>query len=296
MVPDCRVRAVTVGLAALILAVAISAGLAIRDAAGAATTAQRQSDEVRPAYLTSQFDYAKTVAPRRGESARLTAASPRVTAVAFSPDGTLLASAYSDGVIRMWNPATGHQSGQVLQAAAGRRASATTVAFSPDGKLLAGAYSDGVIRLWNPATGQPVRAPLTAGRGVNAIAFSPDSRLLASAGTDGTIRLWNPATGRLARPALPAGGGVNAIAFSPDGKLLASADTDGTIRLWNPVTGRPGGPVIPASAGGRASATAVAFSPGGALLAGRLQRRRRPPVEPRGLLARPAWRCPRGAA
>jgi WD40 repeat protein len=81
--------------------------------------------------------------------------------VAFSPDGKLLAGAYSDGIIRLWNPVTGQAAGSLPrtgtgeQTGAGGQSGAVSVAFSPDGKLLASAYSNGTIRLWNPATGQP---------------------------------------------------------------------------------------------------------------------------------------------
>ena len=79
--------------------------------------------------------------------------------VAFSPNGKLLASAATDGHVRLWKPATGRQVGKPLPADGGQGIGTAGVAFSPDGKLLASAGNDGFIRLWNPATGSLVGKP-----------------------------------------------------------------------------------------------------------------------------------------
>ena len=192
--------------------------------------------------------------------------------VAFSPDGTLLAAAYGDGYVRLWNPATGQPVGAALPADPGGSALGG-VAFSPHGKLLATGDSDGYVRLWDPATGQPVGARLPADTGPRAgvvgLAFSPDGRLLATADNDGTVRLWDPATHRaVGLPLLAStspGGSVYGVAFSPDGRLLATADSDGYVRLWDPTTGQPvGAPFLAAT---NDSVYGVAFSPDGKLLA-----------------------------
>jgi WD40 repeat protein len=115
--------------------------------------------------------------------------------VAFSPDGKLLAAAYSDGYVRLWNPVTGQAVDALLPAGTGSPGSVSGVAFSPDGKLLAAAEADGYVRLWNPATGQAVGVPLQAYTGTeaaaNGVAFSPDGKLLATADADGTARTWD---------------------------------------------------------------------------------------------------------
>jgi WD40 repeat protein/transcriptional regulator with XRE-family HTH domain len=197
-----------------------------------------------------------------------------VYAVAFSPHGTLLASADGDGTVRLWNPATHLPAGAALRAGTGPQDGESGVAFSPNGTLLASAGADGTVRLWNPATRRPARVPILRTNSktrLSGVAFSPNGTLLASIGADGTVHLWNPATGQRIGGPLNTGtgvrGGVFGVAFSPRGTLLASAGPGGTVRLWNPVTGQPIGGPIPADIGPNGGVSGVAFSPHGTLLA-----------------------------
>jgi len=77
--------------------------------------------------------------------------------VAFSPDGTTLATSGDDGMLRSWDLATRHQTGKI-----GPFDSATLVAFDPDGKTLAVGGNDGIVRLWDLAT-RPAASTPSAG-------------------------------------------------------------------------------------------------------------------------------------
>ena len=299
-----RRQAVIAGLLALTLVAVTAAGIAVHNAATAArnaasarhqhaialsrqlaaeslnidstdrVTARRLAVAAWAVFPTSQAASAITTLLAEQQQEGMLPADPyRVWAVAFSPSGKLLATADSDGTVRLWDPDTGRAVGKPLHATA--RHGVYGVAFSPDGKLLASAGGDGTVRLWNPATARAVGKPLhasgrtTARYGVRAVAFSHNGKLLASAGADGTVRLWNPATGRLVGTILHASArwGVYGVAFSPDGKLLASTGGDNKVRLWNPATGRPVGAPIPSRIGIYGGHGAVAFSPNGKLLA-----------------------------
>lgn len=109
----------------------------------------------------------------------------RVTGVAFSPDGRLLASSADDGIARTSDARTGRF---LLKVRHGSRA--TAVAFSPDSRLLATSSDDGSARIWDASTGQQ-QCCLPHDDYVGQVAFSPDGKYLATSSRDGTIRIWD---------------------------------------------------------------------------------------------------------
>ncbi|MFI0923795.1 trypsin-like peptidase domain-containing protein [Streptomyces sp. NPDC021012] len=182
-----------------------------------------------------------------------------VSSVKFSPDGRTVASASSDGTVRLWDVATG-KSRRVLN---GHSDTVSSVAFSPDGRTLATGGADHNARLWDTVTGE-IRAILNGHTyNVTSVAFSPDGRTLATGSTDHSARLWDTATGRTRAILNGHNDQVYSVAFSPDGHTLATGSWDNTVRLWDAATGT----ARTTLAGYQGPVYSVAFSPDGHTLA-----------------------------
>jgi WD40 repeat protein/energy-coupling factor transporter ATP-binding protein EcfA2 len=203
--------------------------------------------------LNQQFHIATQIETRGGGS----------NAVAFSPDGALVASANNDHTIRVFRIADGTEVGAALT---GHTDLVHGVAFSALGSVIASASKDGTVRLWDANTHRQIGRPLTGHQApVSSVDFSPDGRLVVSAGEDGKVRLWDVKSGRQHGP--PMSGHLGPVwdaRFSPDGRLVASAGADGTLRLWNVATGRADGAPLRGHTGW---VNGVAFSHDGSMLA-----------------------------
>ena len=184
----------------------------------------------------------------------------RVLAVAFSPDGTRLASGSTDMTVRL-SDTTGDRDSMTLQKHTGPT---NVLAFSPDGKMLASGSTDKTVQLWDTATGEPLATLTGHKNGIAALAFSPDGNTLVSGSTDGTIRFWHIPTGAPVDTVITGHTqSIKAATFFKDSSTLVSAAFNGEITFWDVETSQKS---AVQDIGHRDWYSAVAFSPDGTKL------------------------------
>jgi WD40 repeat protein len=183
----------------------------------------------------------------------------RVFSIAFSPDGSRLATAGEDQTIKIWDV----MSGQALLTLAGHTKAVDDVVFSPDGTHLASASRDDTARLWEVTTGRELLTLRGHQDRVSQVVFSPDGTRLATASHDQTIKLWDVSSGRELMTLSGHAKEVKDVAFNPDGTRLASASEDQTAKIWDVVSGTE----LLSLSGHTGIVWAIAFSPDGTRLA-----------------------------
>ena len=187
--------------------------------------------------------------------------------VAYSPDGTILACATTDGRVILWDVAAGLPIDTFVVFDGN---TPNVVAYSPDGKSIAvGAARK--VSIWDAATSR--RRHFLSGHidSIRSIAYSPDNRTVASGSDDGTVRFWNASTGALRHTITGHTNKVNAVAYSPDGNTLAigGAYSVNTVGLWDVATSTLKNSLeIDTTGFGWSYVVSLAFSPDSSTIAG----------------------------
>jgi WD40 repeat protein/serine/threonine protein kinase len=154
----------------------------------------------------------------------------RIQYLAFSPDGSRLASADDHMTVKVWDVATGREIGTLR----GHTSDIRCLAFSADGARLASAGHDAQIRIWDVQSAQELLSIARPwGHEILALDFSPDGRRLAVAGLHAVVTLWDTESGQDVLDLPCHQMLVTSVKFSPNGRYLAAVIDDGTVRVWD---------------------------------------------------------------
>jgi WD40 repeat protein len=179
-----------------------------------------------------------------------------LSAIAPSPDGKTLATADMDGIIKLWDAATGRERFTLPR----QRSMSRWAVFSPNGRWLATvADLSNQVRLWDVKTGGEL-PPITNDGGIlTAAAFFPGGRRLLTADRNGSLQIWDLPTRRKLATLTGHQGYTQAIAFSPNGETFATGNYDRTVKIWSASTWQE----LETIKGHGSAVHAVAWSPDG---------------------------------
>jgi eukaryotic-like serine/threonine-protein kinase len=163
--------------------------------------------------------------------------SRAVYALAYSPDGTRIASTSADQTLKLWDVATGKQI-WTFPLPGGN-----CLAFNRDGTRIIATKGGDTLVFCDANTGRELRS-LTGASGLTGldqytsglVTFSLDGTRIAVV-NDQVVKIWNTETGQLTLTLNGHTNAIHCVTFSADGSNIATASADGTVRVWNANTG-----------------------------------------------------------
>ena len=179
-----------------------------------------------------------------------------IAGVAFSPDGKHAATAGWDGIVKIWDTASGRA---IRKLQGGHAGGINSVVYSRDGKLLLTAGDDKTAVVWQADDGRPVRGLKGHADRVTHASFSPDGKQVVTASADKTARIWNVADGSIIRELAGNEWAVLWAEFSADGNRVVTAGADDLAKIWDAKTGK----LQLTLAGHTAAVNTASFSPDG---------------------------------
>lgn len=161
-----------------------------------------------------------------------------VWGLAISPDGTQIATGDNNGVLRVWDIASGEIVVELEREQPNTDGAIFSIDYSPDGVLIAAAHGSGAVYVWDVTTlreSATLRAALDAGSSpIFSTDFSADGTWLSAAAPSAPLPLWSVAGVESGRPNVTdVSASASSIAFSPDSRYLAIINNGGELGLWD---------------------------------------------------------------
>lgn len=154
-----------------------------------------------------------------------------VNSAVINSDGTLIVSGGTDGLVKVWNIATG----ELEVALAGHSGAVRGIALSENGRYIVSGGSDNLVKVWT-VTGDELFSIEGHTEHIYGVAFSPDGKRIASVG-DATVKVWDAQTGNELLSLDSHTQDVRCVTYSPDGTIIASGSFDNSIRIWDAKSG-----------------------------------------------------------
>src|SRR5439155_7243133 len=162
-----------------------------------------------------------------------------VTAVAFSPNGEMLASADRNGGISIWDP----DNAQELYTLPGHKSAVTGLSWRGDSKLLASSSEDGTVKVWEMKEGKQVKSWNAHSSGAMSVNYSHDGKVV-TCGRDNSVIVWDSNGGKVKAMSGSLDLPLRAV-FSQDNERVIASDFSGNIGVWTIKDGKASGKLDP---------------------------------------------------